>query len=974
MNGRHSTSGDPPEYSSGAKPTRTTFSRKSRQGRSTISGGGDPNRPGTDWGDEVAGALGIVGRVFTRILSYLCNVLLTLLLIGIMTGAVVGGAFMIYVKNYIDPDLESFDLLVTDSSMTTKIYYMDYTDRENRIGTPVELEDQRLYGTENRMWVSYSDIPENLVNAFVATEDHRFWDHDGVDWITTIKATLNYFTGISGRSFGASTITQQLIKNVTGDDEVTIQRKVQEILRALELEKTKDKTEILELYLNMIFLSQRSYGVQAAAYTYFGKDVKDLTLIECAALAAIPQYPSAYDPVQHPEDNANRRDEAVLKNMLKYGYITQAEFDGAYGKTLVLNLQTETETETATNSWYTDEAIRETINLLMENRGVTYTVAERMVYTSGLYIYTVMDPEVQNVLEEVFADDSNFQQASGIIQPESAMTIIDPSTGDIVGIAGGRGEKTANRIQNYATQTYRPPGSSIKPLTVYSPALEEGVITWGTVYDDVPLNFGDKEYDAASGDYVYTRPDGWPQNYPVGYRGLTTVADAVTRSVNTVALRVLQDLGLDTSFDYGVNKYHLSLVESEIRADGKIVTDKDYSPLGNGQLSYGVTVTEMAAAYATFDNNGVYNSPRTVIKICDSEGNVIVDNDKSGQVVISEQTASIMTKMLENVVNNGTASRITLKDTVNCAGKTGTTSQDNDRWFVGYTPYYVGAVWFGYEMPKNLAEFKVSPATLVWDTVMTKLHEKYINEATTTGTALKKFELADGIVTVTYCKDSGKLLTSACKSDPRGSRADTGYFTYSTVPTESCDCHVAVRYDKVTGGIACDDCPEENVITVGLLKVERSFPYQIYVTDAQYTWRDIGDTKACTDPSLPFYANLLPSGTYSGITLTDSGTQYNQYCKTHYDPDKPKVEETTETDYEDVLPEETQPPDNETTQSQPAEVTEETTAAEGLRPFIIGGGETTEPPVTASPDETDIPPDTPETGDGLGDNGVPDGG
>lgn len=847
----------------------------------------------TDWGNEVARALGLMGRIFLRILTYICNILLTVFLICLLTGTVVGGAFAIYVKNYVDADLDGFNLLASDQDLTTKIYYMDYTDRENRIGEAVELVDQRIYSAQNRIWVSFGDMPKYLYEAFVSVEDHRFWDHKGVDWLRTIKATYTYFLGSSkDRRFGASTITQQLIKNVTGDDEVTIQRKAQEILRALELEKTKDKTEILEMYLNLIPLSQRCYGVQAAAHTYFGKEVKDLTLMECAALAAIPQSPSAYDPVQNPEGNTNRRN-AVLKRMLELGKISQAEYDETYNHELVLNYQYDTE-ETATNSWYKDQVIEDATALLSAKYSCTSEVAENMINTAGLSIYTVMDPEVQSTLEAVYVDDSNFPAVSGIIQPESAAVVLDPATGDVLGIAGGRGEKTENLIWNYATRTKRPPGSSIKPLSVYAPALEYGVITYASVFDDVPLNFGDEEI-GADGGTVYSRPDGWPSNYPAGYRGLTTVKDAVTRSVNTVSLRVLEKLTIQKSFDFMKNKLGLSVIDYKELTGGKSVTDMDYSPLGLGQLSYGLSVSEMTGAYAIFANNGVYNKPRTVIEIRDNEGNVVVDNDMSGKVVISEQTASIMTKMLQNVVTSGTATRITLRNTINVAGKTGTTGEDNDRWFVGYTPYYVCGVWFGYAMPKNLNGITISPSVTVWDTVMTKLHEKYINAASTGGAELKKFETANGVVTKSYCKDSGLIATDACRADPRGSRVETGYFTYATVPTQSCNVHVLVNYDTKSGGIASADCPAANVKQVGLLNItSRSFPVQITVADAQYVYRELpAGIEPELDPTKPFFATMLRSGVYVGISNAEK--QYNRYCAAHYISPADRVPETTVT-------------------------------------------------------------------------------
>ncbi|HHX54301.1 MAG TPA: hypothetical protein GX704_05255 [Clostridiales bacterium] len=929
------------------------LNRDSRNFRVTSTGippsqGRRNKNSGTDWGDEAAGALKLAGRAVGKIFSYIINILLTLLLIGVMTGAVVGGAFAIYVKNYINPDLEAFEYMANDQSKTTRIYYMDYTDRTNRIGRAVELEDERIYGSENRTWISYKDMPKNLINAFVSIEDHRFWDHHGVDWLRTIKATFNYFFG-SGHDFGASTITQQLIKNVTQEDEVTIQRKVTEILRALELEKIKDKTEILELYLNTIYLSQHAYGVEAAAYTYFGKSAKDLTLIECAALAAIPKYPTKFDPVQNPEHNLDRRN-TVLYCMEMYGCITQAELDATYDKQLVLNFQNATRARTVTTSgtrifsWYEEAVLSDTIALLMKARGVNARSASTMIYNAGLSIYTVMDPDVQNILEKYYVNDDNFQKAASVIQPQSSMVVIDPYTGDVLGIVGARGVKKANRIQSFATDTKRPPGSSIKPLTVYSPALETGLITYASVFDDVPINFG-LEKMGADGKIEYSRPDGWPSNYPAGYGGLTTVLNGITFSQNTISLQILTRLGVETAFDFGNNRYHLDLVESKEISGGRYVTDKDLAPLGLGQLSYGVTVKNMAAAFATFANGGIYNEPRTVIKIADSEGNTIVDNDPAGTVVLSEQNASIMTKLLQNVVENGTAKRLTLKSSVNCAGKTGTTQEDNDRWFCGFTPYYAGSVWFGYEMPKSLNEYKTNPSLKIWDDIMTELHQKVFNS----GEHIKSFELADGVVARTVCMDSGKLITNTCYADPRGNRAMIGYFTNATAPTQSCTTHVMVRYDKVHGGIACPDCPESDCAYVGLLNVtSRDFPFQITVRDAQYTWREVPEgTRYSMSSQTPFYQTIL-DGRYSGISAADA--QYNRICPAHYDPDR--KEETTE----EVTEEVTEPPVEE---DPGGEIPPETVAMPESPP------ETPPPDVEVPRPEEPVDPTPADPGDGA---------
>ncbi len=931
-----------------------------------------------DWGDELAHSLKLVGKILLRIFTYLFNILMTVLLIGLITGTIVGGAFALYIKNYIDANIGDFDLLFrTDQKLTTTMYYMDWEDRTNRIGKMVQIEDIKLYSSQNRVYASYSDIPKNLINAFIAIEDKRFESHSGVDWITTIKATANYFTGgkLTGGTSGGSTITQQLIKNVTKYDEVTIQRKITEILRALKLEKAYTKEQILEMYLNTISLSHGCYGVAAAADTYFNKDVKDLTLIECAAIAAITQNPAKWDPINHPENNQLRRD-LILKEMYDQGKITLSEFESAYKKELVLysgsmgSPDTETaDEETSTRriyNWYEDAAISEARDLLMKHYGYSSEVASMLVYTGGLKIVLAMDPEIQQILEEYYANDSNFPAADkSIIQPKSAFIVIDPETGDVRGLVGDRGRKTANRILNYATQTQRPPGSSIKPLSVYAPALEYGLITFGSAIDDTPATFG-TETVGPDGRTIYSRPDGYPNNYDKTYRGLTPVHFAIRHSLNTVAYKVLQKLTLSSSFDFVKNKLHIdSYIDSRELAGGTIISDMDYAALGLGQMNYGLTLKEITAAYSIFANNGVYNTPKIVLKIIDREGNVIIDNTGGSEIVISEQNASIMTKMLEEVTHLGTAARLTLKNTVDVAGKTGTTSSDNDRWFVGYTPYYIAGCWFGYEMPKSLDKFSASysPALKVWDDVMTLLHKRYIDEAAAGGEPLKEFKLADGVVTAQYCKDSGKMPAEACYADPRGDRIETGYFTVDTMPKEPCDVHRLVAYDVVHGGVATSSCPASDVKYVGMLNIYRSFPVsQINVVDAQYVYREVPiGSPLSNSTKLPFFYASLPEGTYPGLSI--AGGQFNCICPAHYRDgdtllgDKKPVETEPpppDTAYEDeegyiddgwILPDDSIPPDE----------TEEVPETEPPE---------TEPPETEAPAETqpaDIEPPESET-------------
>lgn len=843
----------------------------------------------TESREKTIAILKTVGKVSLRVLSYFMNVFLTVMLIGIVCAIIVGTVFCLYIKNYVDPELDSSLFAAASSDTTTRLYYMNYEtedDRINQDGTPVELEDQRLYSSDNSIWVSYEKFPDNLVDAFVSVEDKRFFDHNGVDWMRTGKAVITYFFGKG--DFGGSTITQQLVKNLTGDNENTIQRKVQEIFRAINLENDMSKEQILEMYLNIVYLGNNCYGVQAASNFYFDKDVSELSLTECAALAAIVKNPSKYEPLYHDvhtyvqkdgtekeDGNRKRRNDIVLYTMFEQGKITSAQFDEAYETELVMSKNTETgnvstEKENVT-SWYTDSVIEDVQSALMEQYGYSEYVASLMIYTGGLQIYTCMDPTVQGVIDEVYQnDDKYFPYATDGLQPESAIVIIDPYTGDVLGLAGGRGEKTQSRILNRATQAKRPCGSSIKPLTVYAPAVDTGVVTMGTVYDDCP---------------VTTMSDGtmWPHNLPDVYNGYTTVQDALRRSVNTCAIKILNDVSVDYSFDFITNTLHMdSPVESYTTATGKVVTDKSEAPLGLGQFSYGITLWELTAGYTIFPNNGVYNKSRLWYKVLDSEGNTVLENSPEYEIAISEEAASIMTMMMENVVSSGTATAVTVDQYVDVAGKTGTTTADFDRTFVGYTPYYVCGCWFGYDMNQSLSDFAVNPPVAVWDKVMTMLQEKITAKANAAGEAVKSFTYSDNLVKATYCKDSGMLIGDACNCDPRGSRAETGWFTPDTVPTETCNVHVMVEYDSTSGGVNVGACPSGSTKKIALIKNEdRAFNTQVIITDAQYVYRE-------TDKSLgyptyigyPYYYMNIPSGTYTGITGGDR-KQFNCACPNH---------------------------------------------------------------------------------------------
>ncbi len=866
-----------------------------------------------DWSAEILKCMALTGKAGLKLVTWLLNILITVILVGMLTGIIVGGAFGLYLLNEVDASVDDIDFLrvETESNMTTQIYYKDTSLSED--GELVEIESERLSGEENRIWASYDEFPKELVDAVVAIEDKRFWTHPGVDFITTVRCTLEYF--LSDGTAGASSLTQQLIKNVTGRDDVTIKRKAQEIMCALNLEKTMTKTQILELYLNTVYFGHKSNGVAAAAYTYFGKDVKDLTLVECAAIVGITQNPSKWDPYINPENNRERR-QIVLTAMYNQGLIDEEAYLEAWHADIVLIGEDHEDDDDNTPdqggdgdlsgifSWYTECVIDETVQLLMKEYGYTSDIAYTKLYTGGLQIVIAMDPELQAILEDYYENENNFEKVDdSLIQPESSFVLLDPKTSNVLAIVGGRGEKTANRILNYATKTTRPSGSSIKPLTVYAPALELGLIDYATVIDDTPVNFGEEKVDK-NGNITYSRPQGYPKNAVNYYSGLVTTHYAVAQSVNTVAYKVAMMMGTDYIFDFAKNKLHLdSLIESQT-TDGYTVTDKAYAPLALGQQSYGVTNLEMCAAYSIFANNGVYTSPRFVTEIYDSDHNLLIKNTPESEIVLSEDTAALMTFMLEEVVESGTAARLTIDDKVDIAAKTGTTQSACDRWLIGYTPYVIGSVWVGYSMPQPLNGFKVNPVISTFDGVMNAVHDHILAKAAEQGEEVKKFERSAGIVQATYCADSGKLVTDACRLDPRGNRMETGWFTTDTLPTEECDCHVKILYDDRNKAIANPYCPPEDCKEVALVDVRRSFPCKIKVIDAQYVFWDIaalGILPGGTHMD-PYFINAIPEKTYVGYT-SSSSPPFNHVCQRHtYVPPTTDVPKDDETDPVPAVP------------------------------------------------------------------------
>lgn len=707
----------------------------------------------------------------------------TVLLICLLTCLMIGGIFMIYVKTTLGPTLKvnADDYTMNLSSV---IYYQD-----KNTGEWTEL--QTIHGQENRIWVDYDKIPDAMWQAAVAIEDKRFFDHHGVDWRRTFGATVNMFLG-KNTTYGGSTITQQLLKNMTGDDQNTVKRKVTEIFRALEFEKNYSKQEILELYLNTIYLGNGCYGVQTAAQYYFGKDVSDLSVAECACLIGITNNPSVYSPIRNDQTRANNkeRQDNILKEMFDQGYIDEATYKDAVAETLTFTDGSTTADELVAaaeggtsqgtsqyNSYFVDQVIRDVASDMAEQLGISEETAKARLYHSGYNIYTTIDPDIQKITESVYEDQSNLDVTSKSGQPlHSGITIVDVTNGDVVAMVGDVGEKKGDLVWNYATG-FRQCGSAIKPVTVYAPALDANVITMASTFDNYPVQM--------------LNGSPWPKNSPQGYTGWTTLATGVAKSINTVAVQVVEKLGLSASYKFATQNLGMDLSEK----------DKNVASLGLGGLTDGVNTEEMAAAYASFANDGVYNSPHLYTKVTDADGNTILEKDVDSHVAMKETTAYFMNQLLQGVVSSGTGTSARFSN-MSLAGKTGTTSDNYDRYFVGYSPYYCAAVWCGYRVPEKIS-YSGNPSITMWKKVMQKIHADLPN---------KSFDKpSSGLTTVSVCMDSGLLATDACKCDLRGSRVHTVTVATGTEPTESCNLHVLKEYCTEGKCLAGPNCPADKV-------------------------------------------------------------------------------------------------------------------------------------------------------------------
>ena len=726
----------------------------------------------------------------------------TILLVFVLTAAIFAGIFSAYINSSMRGRVEVY-LDEFETKVSTELYYQEPSSGEWTMYHTLFLD------SENRIWADLEQIPKDLQKAVVAIEDKRFYTHKGVDWHGTARAIFSTIFG--GSVQGGSTITQQLVKNVTGDNQNTVKRKVMEIYRAQEMEKRYEKDEILEAYLNEVYFGYSCYGVVTASLKYFNKDVSELSLAECASLIAITNNPSLYDPLQTDWglENNRTRQLLVLGAMLEQEKIDQAAYDAAKEENVVfsngytilggrVDVDTdkkddtdtdggdeqpeETETATSSQSYFTDAVIEDVAAALVEKYGLTdstnpvtgkvttaFDQGVNMVYGKGYKIYTTQNPDYQKIAEEVCTDTSNLPYTSTYTnsygeketeQLQVGMTIVDPYTGYVVAMVGGAGVKQYDRGWNWATSA-RQCGSAIKPISVYAPALDDGTINGASTIDDYPV--------------MVLNGSAYPKNANGRYKGLTPLHTAIARSTNTCAVRVVQEYGTSRSYDFMTNKLGFTTLTSQ---DAQQVGN-----MGLGGLDRGVTTEEMAAAFAAFANEGIYTAPRTFVRVEDADGNVILENEAKASVAMKDTTAALMNSLLQEVINGGTGYEGRISG-MHVAGKTGTTNNDQDRYFVGYTPYYSCAVWVGYVHNQRIVA-SGNPAASMWQKVMSRIHADLPD---------KDFFNCSGLTYVKVCADSGLLATDSCAEDCRGSRVYSALVAADNAPSAYCNMHTSPIY------------------------------------------------------------------------------------------------------------------------------------------------------------------------------------
>ena len=700
--------------------------------------------------------------------------IMIILLLVIVTGILVGFIYGMWGNDF---EITKDELVISASN--SKIL-----DKDGNIIA-------ELSGDENRKIITLDQMSPYLKNAYIAIEDERFYKHNGVDLKRTAHAIVTFVTHVGKSSFGGSSITQQLVKNITKDDanqgKEGMTRKIKEWAKAYQIERMISKDQILELYLNIIFVGSGNYGVEVGSGYYFNKTAADLDLAECAYLAGINSAPNKYDPYgaegynenQEKKDKINKKTKTVLYQMLDQGYITQEEYDSACKEVDEGLKFSESKSLGVVYSAHTDATINQVIEDISNTKGISTSLAKNYLYSSGLTIYSTQDTSVQKAMEDEFADTSKYaiksrenkDENDEFVSSQAAMVVINNENGYVVGCTGELGTKSMSRGLNRATQSTRQTGSSIKPIADLLPGIEEGIINPATVYYDVQSEFRD-------GAQVYK-----PKNDGYKYLGKRTLRQAITTSQNIPFVKVMAELGVGRSKEYMKKMGVTSLSDTN---------DVGLS-YAIGGLYWGISPLQMAGAYATIANNGVYRKPLFYTKVEDSQGKVVIEPEQTSERVCSEQTAYIVKNMLTSVVKDsgGTASYCAISG-MDVAAKTGTTNNNNDRWLCGFTNYYSAATWYGFDKDEEVRYSGRNPAGQLWSAVMKTIHS---------GKEGSSFADPGGIVRLTVCRETGKIASDKC------SDKYTEIFAEGKIPGK-CDAHSdGVKICIDTNLLANEFCP-----------------------------------------------------------------------------------------------------------------------------------------------------------------------
>ena len=749
-------------------------------------------------------------------------------IIALCVGLALLGAVIGIAKAFVDT-APTLDLAALDAQDKTSFIY----DSEGNLITDYK-------GTEDRIMVSIDEIPEMLQNAFIAVEDARFYEHNGVDVKRIVGALVANFT--SGSTQGGSTITQQLIKQTVLSSEQSYKRKLQEAYLAMELETRYTKKQILESYLNTIFLGGSYYGVRVAAYGYFGKELDQLTLRECAMLAGLTRSPNYYNPRSNfytrntegsnTPDITNNRTDYVLRQMRENGLITAQQYNAALDRSTASVLEkSPASTDMYAYPHYVEYAISDVVDTFLDLNGLEDTSANRYAMenklrTGGYSVYLCLDTEIQEIVEDTLANWSDYprlrdpsdkvyqsRNADGtyteIEQPQAAACVFDYRTGELKAIVGGRYKPTTRKTLNRASGMTMPVGSSIKPLTVYAPAIDLGASPASIAYNmPVPIS-GWKD---SSG------KDSWPKNYGGGgYKGPQSFRSALRNSYNTAAAQILMTyVGVSRSVEY---LHLMGIPDKNINVD----------PFGLALGSSGITPVQMAVAFGTIANKGVYQQPLSFSRIVDSNGNVVVDmhQQQDRHQVFKPSTAYLVVDMLKEAVQSGTGTKAKISSQV-VAGKTGTNSDSKGVFFAGMTGWYSASVWIGHDNYKALSSKATggNAAAPLWQSFMEKIHK---------AKNLDSREIIDGtpsdynLVRVTTCGVSGQLATDACYNDVNGYKTITDYWSADSVPTAYCSMHKSVSICTESGLLATDYCPSYSVESRGIVLIPRGHPLYDYI-------------------------------------------------------------------------------------------------------------------------------------------------